>query len=317
MLSQFWPTSPPAKYTFPRRNVVASGTPLGSVAIEASSTSGAKMQARLAAEHGKLVFLIRSLADTQPWRRRCLRRTGRSSSPPPATSPTASARPRTSKPPDSSVSSSPWLACDGRPSGPGRLPQLPGRTTSPPRRCGGAASNLSSCWGLSVGLPLLSGRVCRSSTGRWTCTELAPRCNCLRDVVGFSGMDEPAIRTPAITGSSARSRRVSTNRSATSSTTVGSPATVQAGSRRTRSARSARSPWGSRCVGSSHASDPSPGSSLACLATGLAIRVDPAVTDQPGPDAEALPVGHARRRPQLPRLLAASPPPAVCLTAEP
>jgi DNA processing protein len=66
LLSQFWPTSPPAKYTFPRRNVVTSGTTLGSVVIEASSTSGAKMQARLAAEHGKLVFLIRSLADTQP-----------------------------------------------------------------------------------------------------------------------------------------------------------------------------------------------------------------------------------------------------------
>ncbi|MEH0612298.1 DNA-processing protein DprA [Streptomyces scabiei] len=26
LLSQFWPTSPPAKYTFPRRNVVTSGT---------------------------------------------------------------------------------------------------------------------------------------------------------------------------------------------------------------------------------------------------------------------------------------------------
>ncbi|MCQ1579340.1 DNA-processing protein DprA [Streptomyces parvus] len=72
LLSQFWPTSSPAKYTFPRRNVVTSGTTLGSVVIEASSTSGAKMQARLAAEHGKLVFLIRSLADTQPWARKML-----------------------------------------------------------------------------------------------------------------------------------------------------------------------------------------------------------------------------------------------------
>ncbi|MFE4424341.1 DNA-processing protein DprA [Streptomyces sp. NPDC056817] len=72
LLSQFWPTSPPAKYTFPRRNVVTSGTTLGSVVIEASSTSGAKMQARLAAEHGKHVFLIRSLADTQPWAKKML-----------------------------------------------------------------------------------------------------------------------------------------------------------------------------------------------------------------------------------------------------
>ncbi|MGW8847977.1 DNA-processing protein DprA [Streptomyces xiamenensis] len=72
LLSQSWPTSPPAKYTFPRRNVVTSGTTLGSVVIEASSTSGAKMQARLAAEHGKLVFLIRSLADAQPWAQKML-----------------------------------------------------------------------------------------------------------------------------------------------------------------------------------------------------------------------------------------------------
>ncbi|WP_055532948.1 DNA-processing protein DprA [Streptomyces graminilatus] len=72
LLSQFWPTSPPTKYTFPRRNVVTSGTTLGSVVIEASNTSGAKMQARLAAEHGKHVFLIRSLADTQPWAKKML-----------------------------------------------------------------------------------------------------------------------------------------------------------------------------------------------------------------------------------------------------
>ncbi|PJE98132.1 DNA processing protein DprA [Streptomyces carminius] len=72
LLSQFWPTSGPARYTFPRRNVVTSGTTLGSVVIEASSTSGAKMQARLAAEHGKLVFLIKSLTDTQPWAKKML-----------------------------------------------------------------------------------------------------------------------------------------------------------------------------------------------------------------------------------------------------
>ncbi|MFF6979265.1 DNA-processing protein DprA [Streptomyces sp. NPDC008343] len=72
LLSQFWPTQPPARHTFPRRNVVTSGTTLGSVVIEASSTSGAKMQARLAAEHGKHVFLIRSLADTQAWAKKML-----------------------------------------------------------------------------------------------------------------------------------------------------------------------------------------------------------------------------------------------------
>lgn len=67
LLSQFWPQSAPATWTFPRRNIVTSGVSLGSVVIEASSTSGAKMQARIAAEHGKHVFLLRSLADTEPW----------------------------------------------------------------------------------------------------------------------------------------------------------------------------------------------------------------------------------------------------------
>lgn len=67
LLSQFWPTTTPATWTFPRRNVVTSGATQGSIIIEASSTSGAKMQARIAAEHGKHVFLIRSLAASQPW----------------------------------------------------------------------------------------------------------------------------------------------------------------------------------------------------------------------------------------------------------
>lgn len=35
--------------------------------IEASSTSGAKMQARLALEHGKKVFLVKSLVMDQTW----------------------------------------------------------------------------------------------------------------------------------------------------------------------------------------------------------------------------------------------------------
>lgn len=67
LVSQFWPTRPPGKDTFPRRNVVTSGISQGTVVIEASSTSGAKMQARLAIEHGKKVFLLRSLVTSQPW----------------------------------------------------------------------------------------------------------------------------------------------------------------------------------------------------------------------------------------------------------
>ncbi|WP_407913829.1 DNA-processing protein DprA [Kitasatospora sp. NE20-6] len=67
LFSQFWPLSNPARWTFPRRNVVTSGSALGSIVIEASRTSGAKMQARIAYEHGKRVFLLRSLVAQEPW----------------------------------------------------------------------------------------------------------------------------------------------------------------------------------------------------------------------------------------------------------
>ena len=67
ILSQFWPSSGPARWTFPRRNVTMSGVAQGTVVIEASKTSGAKMQARLALEHGKRVFLVGSLVTAQPW----------------------------------------------------------------------------------------------------------------------------------------------------------------------------------------------------------------------------------------------------------
>ncbi len=67
LVSQFWPSSGPARWTFPRRNVVMSGIAQGSAVVEASSTSGAKMQARLALEHGKRAFLLASLVTDQPW----------------------------------------------------------------------------------------------------------------------------------------------------------------------------------------------------------------------------------------------------------
>ena len=67
LVSQFWPTRSPGKDTFPRRNIVTSGLSQGTVVIEASRTSGAKMQARLALEHGKRVFLVKSLVTNQRW----------------------------------------------------------------------------------------------------------------------------------------------------------------------------------------------------------------------------------------------------------
>lgn len=67
VVSQFWPDSPPATYSFPRRNITMSGMGQGTVVIEASSTSGAKLQGRLALQHGKQLFLIKSLVMHQDW----------------------------------------------------------------------------------------------------------------------------------------------------------------------------------------------------------------------------------------------------------
>jgi DNA processing protein len=74
VVSQFWPDAPPTSYNFPRRNVVMSGMGQGTVVIEASATSGAKMQARLAIEHGKQVFLVTSLVTDREWARSYLKR---------------------------------------------------------------------------------------------------------------------------------------------------------------------------------------------------------------------------------------------------
>ncbi|MEU4887535.1 MULTISPECIES: DNA-processing protein DprA [Streptomyces] len=70
VVSQFWPSRSPGRDTFPRRNHVTSGISLGSVVIEASGTSGAKMQARIATEQGRHVLLLRSLVEKQPWARK-------------------------------------------------------------------------------------------------------------------------------------------------------------------------------------------------------------------------------------------------------
>jgi DNA processing protein len=74
LVSPFWPSQRPARYTFPRRNVITSGMAQGTVVIEATSTSGAKMQARLALEHGKQVFLVSKLVTSQPWAQKYLSR---------------------------------------------------------------------------------------------------------------------------------------------------------------------------------------------------------------------------------------------------
>lgn len=61
VISQFLPDTPPTRATFPMRNAVMSGYTAATVVVEAPFKSGARMQARLALEHGRHVFLLESL----------------------------------------------------------------------------------------------------------------------------------------------------------------------------------------------------------------------------------------------------------------
>jgi DNA processing protein len=75
VISQFWPDAPPTKRSFPMRNAVMSGFALATVVVEASHTSGARMQGRLALEHGRPVFLLESLLEHE-WARDYAERPG-------------------------------------------------------------------------------------------------------------------------------------------------------------------------------------------------------------------------------------------------
>jgi DNA processing protein len=75
VISQFWPDAPPTKRTFPMRNATMSGLTLATVVVEASQTSGSRMQARLALEHGRPVFLLDTLLE-QGWAKDYARRPG-------------------------------------------------------------------------------------------------------------------------------------------------------------------------------------------------------------------------------------------------
>ncbi|HEX3426242.1 MAG TPA: DNA-processing protein DprA, partial [Acidimicrobiales bacterium] len=74
VVSPFWPSMAPARWSFPRRNAVMAGISQATLVIEASATSGAKLQARLAHEQSKGVFLIPELVEAQEWARRYLDR---------------------------------------------------------------------------------------------------------------------------------------------------------------------------------------------------------------------------------------------------
>jgi DNA processing protein len=76
VVSQFWPSAPPRRSTFPMRNVVMSGMSLGTVVVEASQTSGARMQARFAVEQGRRLFLLDRLVEEQDWAKRYAEKPG-------------------------------------------------------------------------------------------------------------------------------------------------------------------------------------------------------------------------------------------------
>ncbi len=70
LVSQFMPEATARRWTFPIRNALMSGMTRGTLVIEASETSGAKLQARIALEQGKRLMLWHSLVDAEPWARR-------------------------------------------------------------------------------------------------------------------------------------------------------------------------------------------------------------------------------------------------------
>ncbi len=65
VVSQFCPESAPSRISFPMRNAVMSGLALGTVIVEASHTSGARIQARLALAQGRPVMLLDRLLEQQ------------------------------------------------------------------------------------------------------------------------------------------------------------------------------------------------------------------------------------------------------------
>jgi DNA processing protein len=70
VLSQFWPSSPPSKHSFPMRNAIMSAYGHATIVVEAGESSGARIQARSAVEHGRPVVLFESVAAGTSWGRK-------------------------------------------------------------------------------------------------------------------------------------------------------------------------------------------------------------------------------------------------------
>lgn len=76
LVSQFWPSAPPQKHTFPMRNAVMSGYGRATVVVAAGETSGTRTQARFAVEHGRPVILHELVARETSWGRALTSRPG-------------------------------------------------------------------------------------------------------------------------------------------------------------------------------------------------------------------------------------------------
>lgn len=76
LLSQFWPDAPPVPNNFRLRNATMSGYGIATVVVEAGETSGARIQARLAVEHGRPVILSDRVVTANAWARALVDRPG-------------------------------------------------------------------------------------------------------------------------------------------------------------------------------------------------------------------------------------------------
>lgn len=76
VISQFWPEAPPTKHSFPMRNAVMSAFGRATIIVEAGETSGARIQARTAVEHGRPVILTPGVTQSTEWGRAMVGRPG-------------------------------------------------------------------------------------------------------------------------------------------------------------------------------------------------------------------------------------------------
>lgn len=76
VLSQFWPDSPPTKWSFPMRNATMSAYGQATVVVAAGEHSGTRIQAREALAHGRPVVLSDSVVHGTRWGAELLRQPG-------------------------------------------------------------------------------------------------------------------------------------------------------------------------------------------------------------------------------------------------